>query len=101
MVSFHKLDYVLIKLHLHCAPDIWSSDIWSFRLYGQFLAGPKMNGISHNKIFRIYASFMIEVPGLVFLAQKVAFSWLSVDRFGQKFGGLMTLGQVKSVPNFC
>ena len=54
MVSFHKLDYVLIKLHLHCAPDIWSSDIWSFRLYGQFLARPERNGIPYNKIFRIY-----------------------------------------------
>ena len=32
--------------------------------------------------------------------EKVAFFWPSVDRFGN-FGGLMTLGQVKSVPNFC
>ena len=48
-----------------------------------------------------FTSIVIEVQGLVILAQKVAFSWLSVDRFGQKFGGLMTLGQVKSVPNFC
>ena len=43
----------------------------------------------------------IALWGLVFLAQKVAFSWLSVDRFGQKFWGLMTLGQVKSIQNFC
>ena len=41
-------------VQIHCVPDIWSSDIWSFRLYGQFLAGPKRNGISYNKIFRIY-----------------------------------------------
>ena len=39
--------------------------------------------------------------GLHFLASKVALSCLSVDRFGKFFGGLMTLGQVKRVPNFC
>ena len=39
--------------------------------------------------------------GCRFLASKVAFSWPSVDRFGKDFGGLMTLGQVESVPNFC
>ena len=38
--------------------------------------------------------------GLHFLAAKVAFSCLSVDRFGKKFWGPMTLDQVKSVPNF-
>ena len=37
----------------------------------------------------------------MFLAPKVAFSWASVDRFGQNFWGLMTLGQVKSIKNFC
>ena len=37
---------------------------------------------------------------LAFFCFKVVFSWLSVDRFGQKIGGLMTLGQVKSVTNF-
>ena len=39
--------------------------------------------------------------GLHFLAAKVAFSCPSVDRFGKKIWGLMTIGQVKSVPNFC
>ena len=39
--------------------------------------------------------------GLHFLAAKVAFSCPSVDRFGNNFWGLMTLGQVESVPNFC
>ena len=39
--------------------------------------------------------------GLHFLAAKVAFSCPSVDRFGKKIWGLMTLGQVESVPNFC
>ena len=39
--------------------------------------------------------------GLHFLAAKVAFSCPSVDIFGNFFGGLMTLVQVKSVPNFC
>ena len=34
-------------------------------------------------------------------SEKVASSWPSVDRFGKFLGGLMTLGQVKSVPNFC
>ena len=33
--------------------------------------------------------------------EKVALSWPSVNRFGKFLGGLMTLGQVKSVPNFC
>ena len=33
--------------------------------------------------------------------EKVAFSWPSVDRIVQKKLGLMTLGQVKNVPNFC
>ena len=33
--------------------------------------------------------------------EKVAFSRPSVDRFGKFLGGLMTLSQVKSVPNFC
>ena len=33
--------------------------------------------------------------------EKVALSWPSVNRFGKFFGGLMTLGQVKSVPSFC
>ena len=39
--------------------------------------------------------------GLHFLAAKVAFSWPSVDRFGKFWGGFMTLGQVKSLQNFC
>ena len=38
--------------------------------------------------------------GWRFSASKVEFSWPSVDRFWQNLG-LMTLGQVKSVPNFC
>ena len=50
---------------------------------------------------RLYPGLEIAVWGLVFLAQKVAFSWQSVDRFGKKFWGLMILGQVKSVQNFC
>ena len=43
----------------------------------------------------------IAARGLVTFSEKVAFSRPSVDRFGNFFGGLMTLGQVKSVPNFC
>ena len=30
-----------------------NSDTSNFRLYGPFLAGPKRNGLSYNKIFRI------------------------------------------------
>ena len=39
--------------------------------------------------------------GWCFLALKVGFSWPSVDRFCKNLVILMTLGQVKSVPNFC
>ena len=38
--------------------------------------------------------------GWYFFPSKVSFSWPSVDRFGKKFWGLMTLGQFRSVPNF-
>ena len=50
---------------------------------------PKLYSISKGGIFE--AGF----------GEKVAFSWPSVDRFGKFFWGLMTLGQVKRVPNFC
>ena len=39
--------------------------------------------------------------GWRFLASKVAFSWPSLYRSGKHFWGLITLGQVKSVPNIC
>ena len=39
--------------------------------------------------------------GLCFFAFKCCVSQLSVDRFGKNFEGVMTLGQVKSSPNFC
>ena len=39
--------------------------------------------------------------GLCLIPFKGCVSQLSVDRFGENFGGLLTLGQVKSVPNFC
>ena len=39
--------------------------------------------------------------GLCFFAFKCCVSHLSVDRFGKFLEGAMTLGQVKSVPNFC
>ena len=42
----------LILKPVHCVPDTCSSDIESFRLYGQFLVGPERNRISYNKIFR-------------------------------------------------
>ena len=47
---------------------------------------------------------MVLCKGGIFEAgfgEKVAFSQPSVDRFGKFLGGVMTLGQVKSVPNFC
>ena len=39
--------------------------------------------------------------GLWFFPFKCCVSHLSVDRFGKNFEGVMTLGQVKSSPNFC
>ena len=48
-----------------------------------------------------WVGLQFEVPGLVFFASKVAFSWPSVDRISKKMWGLIALGQVESVPNFC
>ena len=45
---------------VHCVPLTSSSDIWSFRLYGQFLAGPEGNGISFNKFF----GYMVEISDI-------------------------------------
>ena len=42
------------QLIVHCVPDRWSSDIWSFRLYGKFLVDPKQNRLSYSNIFWIY-----------------------------------------------
>ena len=39
--------------------------------------------------------------GLCFFPFKCCVSQLSVDRFDKNFEGVMTLGQVKSSPNFC
>ena len=39
--------------------------------------------------------------GLCFFPFKCCVSQLSGDRFGNNFGGLMILGQVRSSPNFC
>ena len=36
-----------------------------------------------------------------FFALIVAFCWASVDKFGNFFGGLLTLSRVKSVASFC
>ena len=41
---------------LQTIPVIRDSDIWNFRLYGTFLAGPERNGISYNKFFRLYGT---------------------------------------------
>ena len=52
---------------------------------------------------KILAVFLISKGGIfeAGFGERVVFSWPSVDRFGEFFGGLMTLGQVKSVSNFC
>ena len=56
------------------------------------------------RIFQ-FPRFIIRVRlfnvGLQFLAAKVAFSSPSADRIGKKNLGLITWGQIKSVPNFC
>ena len=47
-------------------PLRWSSVIWSFRVHGQFLPGPERNGISYNKISRIYGldpGYMVNFRG--------------------------------------
>ena len=49
-----------VTWEIHCVPDIRSSDIWSFRLYGQFLAGPKRNRLSYNRNFRIYGHLWLK-----------------------------------------
>ena len=50
-------------------------------------------------------SMMISVRnsnlGFCFFTFKCCVSQLSVDRFGKFFEGVMTLGHVKSSPNFC
>ena len=40
-------------IKVHPIPLTRNSDIWNFRLFGPFLAGPARNGLSYNKIFRI------------------------------------------------
>ena len=75
-------------------------DVTAFLLYRlvsivPFLFGPELRRgeleISSVRPFNL---------GLHFFASKVVLSCPSVDRFGNFLGGLMTLGQVKSVPNF-
>ena len=41
-------------INIHPILRIWTSDIWVFRLYGPFLAGPERNWISCNIIFQLY-----------------------------------------------
>ena len=40
-LSFSRISHNIIRVQ--SIPLIWSSDIWSFRLYGQFLDGPNWN----------------------------------------------------------
>ena len=55
-VAFWDYGNLIAKVQcgIHRVLVIWSSDIWSFRLYGQFLAGPERNWLSYNRIFRLY-----------------------------------------------
>ena len=51
---------------LHSLPDIWSSDIWSFRVFGQFFVGPEQISLSYNRKFRIYGlyfGYMVQLEG--------------------------------------
>ena len=41
-------------------PVIWSSDIWSFRPFGQFLGGPGRNFFLLSKFFRKYGQYFAE-----------------------------------------
>ena len=50
----YPLPTALVTNLVQTIPVIRDSDIWNFRLYGTFLAGPERNGISYNKIFRLY-----------------------------------------------
>ena len=49
-------------LEIHRVSVIRSSDIWSFRLFGQFLAVPEWNGISYN-ISDLW-SFMVKISDI-------------------------------------
>ena len=42
---------------VHSVPVVWSSDIWSFRIFGQFLGGP--NFPEYSKIDHIYIQNLI------------------------------------------
>ena len=72
-------------------------------ILGKLLQHSRMNLVkeaSHKHM--VYDQGLeIAVMGLVFFAPKVAFSWPSVYRFCKKIWGLMILGQVKSIQNFC
>ena len=53
-------------LLIQWVPLRWSSVIWSFRVHGQFFPGPERNGISYNKISRIYGldpGYMVNFRG--------------------------------------
>ena len=56
--------------------------------------------LAHNKITGEDQSPEFKFR-FVFFPFKCCVSHLSVDRFGKNFEGVMTLGQVKSSPNFC
>ena len=53
-------------------------------------------GLYRREMTRVWNSNL----GLYFFPFKCCVSQLSVDRFGKIFEGVMTLGQVKSSPNF-
>ena len=64
-VSKWNKHFVPEDYDIHSVPVIWSSDIWSFRIYGQFLGGPnfpiyyKIDHISRIwPEFRLYGHFL-------------------------------------------
>ena len=56
LVSLFHLN-IITPNQIQSVPVIWSSDIRSFRRYGQFFLGPERNSLSYNKKFRIYGLY--------------------------------------------
>ena len=65
LVSVKSMGTLSFILQLHSFPLIWSSDIWSFRIFHQFLGGPNFpeyTNIDHiSRIlpeFRLFGQFL-------------------------------------------
>ena len=70
-----------------CLSYIWSA-----------IPSPSPGSVSDHSLMSIVLKLNL---GCCFFVSKVVFSWMSVDRFGKHVLGLLPIGQVKSVPNFC